>query len=135
METRRQLQLCWALKDKIRNKIEEISNTLGPVFPKVSWNWMDILSSNGVRITGLPYSLHDIHTPQRRCSDSCWSFCPVMNNLLLAYKRNHPAMKQKEKKATQFWRKMKWDISQPNVVCNNAISTKKKLARFFRNGF
>jgi hypothetical protein len=57
---------------------------------------MDIPSSKGVRITGptIKFTGHS-HTPQRRCSDSYWSFGPVMNNLLLAYKRNHPAMKQK----------------------------------------
>ena len=54
------------------------------VFPKVNWNWMYIRSSKGVQITGpsIKFTGHP-HTPQRRCSDSYWSFGPVMNNLLL----------------------------------------------------
>jgi hypothetical protein len=42
---------------------------------------MDIRSSKGVRITG-PNTKFTGHS-QRRCSDSYWSFGPVMNNLLL----------------------------------------------------
>ena len=55
-----------------------------PVFPKVNWSWMDIWSSKGVQITGpsIKFTGHS-HAPQRRCSDSYWSFGPVMNNLLL----------------------------------------------------
>jgi len=38
----------------------------------------------GVRITGPSIKLTGLsHTPQRRCSDSYWSFGPVMNKLLL----------------------------------------------------
>ena len=57
---------------------------LGPVFPKVACRWMDIWSSKGVRITGpsIKFTGHS-HIPQRRCSDSYWSFGPVINNLLL----------------------------------------------------
>jgi hypothetical protein len=45
---------------------------------------MDIRSSKRVRITGpnIKFTGHS-HTPQRRCSDSYWSFGPIMNNLLL----------------------------------------------------
>jgi hypothetical protein len=52
------------------------------VFPKVNWSWMDIQSSKGVRITGpsIKFTGHS-HTEQSKCSDSYWSFCPVMNNL------------------------------------------------------
>jgi len=55
-----------------------------PVVPKVYWSWMDIWFSKGVWITGpsIKFTGHS-HTPQRRCSDSYWSFGPVMNNLLL----------------------------------------------------
>jgi len=55
-----------------------------PVFFKVNWSWMDIRSSKEVRITGpsIKFIKHSL-TQQRRCSDSYWSFCPVMNNLLL----------------------------------------------------
>ena len=54
------------------------------VFFRVYWSWMDILSSKEVQITGpsIKFTRHS-HTQQRRCSDSYWSFCPVMNNLLL----------------------------------------------------
>jgi len=54
------------------------------VFLKVNWSWIGIRSSKGVRITGpsMKFRGHS-HTPQRRCSDSYWSFGPVMNNLLL----------------------------------------------------
>ena len=54
------------------------------VFPKVNRSWMDIRSSIGVWITGpsIKFIGHS-HTPQRRCSDSFWSFGPVMNKLLL----------------------------------------------------
>ena len=54
------------------------------VFPKVNWSWMDIRSSKGVQITGpsIMFTGHS-HTRQRRCSDSYWSFGPVMNNFLL----------------------------------------------------
>jgi hypothetical protein len=45
---------------------------------------MDIRSDKGVRITGPSIKFTGLsHTPQRRCSDSYWSFGPVMNNLLL----------------------------------------------------
>jgi hypothetical protein len=45
---------------------------------------MDIRSSKGVRIIGpsIKFTGHS-HTPKRRCSDSYWSFGPVLNNLLL----------------------------------------------------
>ena len=54
------------------------------VFPKVNWGWMDIWSSNGVRINRprIKFTGHS-HTSQRRYSDSYWSFGQVMNNLLL----------------------------------------------------
>ena len=54
------------------------------VFPKVNRSWMDIRSSIGVWISGpsIKFIGHS-HTPQRRWSDSFWSFGPVMNKLLL----------------------------------------------------
>jgi hypothetical protein len=54
------------------------------VFPKVNWSWMDSRSSKGVWITGprIKFTGHS-HTPERRSSDSYWSFGPVINNLLL----------------------------------------------------
>ena len=54
------------------------------VFPKVNWSWMDIRSSRRVWITGpsIKFTGHS-HTSQSRCSDSYWSFGPVMNDLLL----------------------------------------------------
>jgi hypothetical protein len=43
---------------------------------------MDIRSSKGVPITGPSIKLtRHSHTPQRRWSDSYWSFGPVINNL------------------------------------------------------
>ena len=54
------------------------------VFPKVNWSGMDIRSSKEVQITGpsIKFTWHS-HTPQRRYSDSYWSFGPAMNNILL----------------------------------------------------
>ena len=58
------------------------------VFPKVNKSWMGIRSSKVsrcvVRITGpsIMFTGHS-HTPQRRCSDSYWSFGSVMNNISL----------------------------------------------------
>jgi hypothetical protein len=45
---------------------------------------MDIRSSKGVQITepSIKFTGHS-DAPQRRGSDSYWSFGPVMNNLLL----------------------------------------------------
>jgi hypothetical protein len=56
----------------------EFCHSVTAVFPQ------DIKSSKGVRITGPnnKFTGHS-HTPQRKCSDSYWSFSPVMNNLLL----------------------------------------------------
>jgi len=56
--------------------VQLICITRCPVFPKVNWSWMDIRSSKGVQITGpnIKFSGHS-YTPQRRCSDSYWSFC------------------------------------------------------------
>jgi hypothetical protein len=55
-----------------------------PVILKVYWSWMDRRASKGVWITwpNINFTGH-AHTPQRRCSDSYWSFGPVINNLIL----------------------------------------------------
>ena len=48
-----------------------------PVFLKVNWCWGVWITGPSIKFTG-----HS-HTAQRRCSDSYWSFGPVMNNLFL----------------------------------------------------
>jgi len=71
-------------KQLVHRMYFKLQNTWMTVFPKVNWSWMDIRSSKGVRITGpnIKFTGHS-HTPQRRGSDSYWSFGPIMNNLLL----------------------------------------------------
>jgi hypothetical protein len=69
---------------QIYTKNEKPAQIHLPVFPKVNRSLMNIRSSKGIQITGssIKFTGHS-HTPQRRCSDSYWSFGPVMNNLLL----------------------------------------------------